>query len=209
MAAFAVTTLGANAAVIFTSATDGSATASVGTDLLQTALTSHTWPTASLINNGTTGTKDESSALNPANAANGGVHDFILDVGASPLGYDISQIDSFSGWTDSRAGQAYTISFSVVGDAGFTQITPGGTGNNAVSVAASDTSLVTHVFDDGAALLGTGVDVIRFSVGQNGDANVWREVDVIGSATVVVPEPSTTVLFSLAGLGIILRRRRA
>ena len=67
----------------------------------------------------------------------------VLDLAASPLGYDISRIDSFSGWLDARAGQSYSIFFKAVGSSEFTQITPGGSGNDAVSVAASGQSLVT------------------------------------------------------------------
>lgn len=198
------------AAVIYTSATDASATASVGTDLLQTSLDSTTWPTESNINNGTTGAFIEESVDNPAYVVPTETSSlsFFLDVAANPLGYDISQIDTFSGWKDNRAGQRYTIYFSTVdAPTTFDLITPGGTGFNAVNVAASATSLVTHVFDDTTALLGTGVHTIRFDIGT-GSPTVWREIDVIGAAT--IPEPSSVALLAgLLGLGhVIVRRRR-
>ena len=120
--------------------------------------------------------REKTAEPNPAKVTASDTYDFVLDLNTNPQGYDISQIDSFSGWNDSRAGQAYTISFSTVGDPSFTQIF-------SVSVAASGESLVTNVFDDTGALLGTGVDVIRFDVGVNGNGNVWREVDVIGEPT--------------------------
>lgn len=191
----------AQAAVVVTSATDASATASVSTDLLQTSLTSTTWQTNNNINNGTTGTIIESTATNPANITNNGSFDFVLNLTLSPLGFDISQINSYSGWGDARAGQSYSISFSVVGSATFTQITP-----STVDVAAYNQSLVTSVFDDSSALLGTGVDVIRFTVGTQTLGNVWREIDVIGVAT--VPEATSAILLGLAGIGLICRRGR-
>lgn len=197
-----------NAAVIFTSATDGSATASVGTDLLQTFLTSTTWATNNNINNGTTGAFNEMSDTNPASVTTGSTasYTFFLDVGTNPLGYDITSINSFSGWGDNRAGQSYTIYFSTVATPlVFSQITPGGTGFNAISVGASGQSLVTSVFDDTSAPLGTGVHSIRFDVGVNGDGNVWREIDAIGVAT--IPEPGSALLGGL-GLLALLRRRR-
>ena len=191
----------AQAAVIYTSATDATATASVGTDLLQTSLASTTWPADNNINNGTTGAFNENSVTNPAKVASTGIKDFVLDLTTNTLGYDISQVDVFTGWNDNRAGQAYTLFFSTVGDASFTQITP-----SQVSVAASGQSLVTHVFDDTAPLLGTGVDVVRFDVGVNGNGNVYREVDVIGTAT--IPEPATLAILGHGGMITRVRRRR-
>jgi hypothetical protein len=78
------------------------------------------------------------NSQNPANVTTTGIKDFVLDLAASPLGYDISRIVSFSGWLDARAGQSYSIFFKAVGSSEFTQITPGGSGIDAVSVAAKN-----------------------------------------------------------------------
>lgn len=190
------------AAVIYTSATDASATASVATDLLQTNLDLTDWQVNNNINNGTTGANGDNDGVNPANVVAGGsVYTFFLDVTTNTLGYDISQVDVFTGWIDNRAGQTYTVAFSTVGSATFTDVL-------SVSESATATSLVTHVMDDGAALLGTGVDAIRFTIGAtDGTEDVYREVDVIGSAT-AVPEPSSAALFGIGGLALILRRRK-
>ena len=200
------------AAVIFTSSTNlPTATASIGTDLLQETATSNNFNPNADITNGTTGAFDDNDGTNGAQVIDPGTYDFNLDLVASPNGYDISQINSYSGWRDARAGQSYTILFSTVdAPTTFIQITPGGTGNNAVLVGANGESLVTNVFDDGGALLGTGVSVIRFEVGSSfSSGNVWREIDVIGEATPAVPEPSAFSLLSLTSLGLGLRRRRA
>ncbi|MEN8737530.1 MAG: lamin tail domain-containing protein [Akkermansiaceae bacterium] len=201
-----------NAAVEVTFTTDASATASVSDDLLETSLTSTTWPSDANINNGTTGAFNENSATNPAKSATQGAYDFNLDLTASPSGYDILEIKAYSGWADARAGQAYTIFFSEVGSATFTQITP-----SQVSVAADGESLVTQVRDDGGSLLGSGVDVIRFVVGVNGSTNVWREIDVIGaesgagiesfsaSPSVIAPGDPVTLSWDVGSLVTNLR----
>lgn len=202
-----LTVLPAKAVVTFTSADGALGVDSVSTDLFQTSLTSTNWPTNNNINNGTTGTFDEDSATNPANiTAEFSTFTFNLDVTANPLGYTITSINSFSGWIDNRAGQSYTISFSKVATPlVFNQITPGGSGFNAVSVAASGKSLVTSVFDGTSSPLGTGIHSIRFDVGANGAGNVWREIDAIGVAT--IPEPGATFLGGLVLLGLLRRRR--
>ena len=195
-----------HAAVIFTHSTNALPMACLNHDLTQTSLESTTWQQNNWINNGTTGSFDSHNSQDPANVTTTGIKDFVLDLAASPLGYDISRIDSFSGWLDARAGQSYSIFFKAVGSSEFTQITPGGSGNDAVSVAASGQSLVTRVFDDSSDLLGTGVGVIRFNVGYHTRGNVWREVDVIGTPT--IPEPSSLLFLGLASLGLLRRKNR-
>lgn len=170
------------AAIETTSATDASATASISGDLLETSLSSTNWPCPSgnnTINNGTTGTFNENSDNNPALIILPETYDFTLDLVSNPDGYDISEINCFTGWNDGRAGQAYTVFFSIVGSSEFTQIT-----SPAVSVSASGQSLVTRTFDNMGGLLGSGVDVVRFVVDSNALSNVWREIDVIGSGTI-------------------------
>ncbi len=166
--------------VVLTSSTDAAlATGSVSDDLLQTSLSSTNWPSNNAINNGSTGSFNEDSVTNPASATSEGTYDFNLDLSASPGGYAISQINSFSGWMDDRAGQRYTVFFSFVGDSSFTEI------GTTVDVTASGDSLVTNLFRANGDFLGCGVDVVRFVVEANGLTNVWREIDVIGEPSLL------------------------
>jgi len=70
-------------------------------------------------------------------------------------------------------------------------------------------SLLTRTYDNTSAPLISGVDAIRFNFfDPNGEAierTVYREIDVIGTAT--IPEPSDALLGGL-GLLALLRRRR-
>lgn len=205
LAALGATNL--QAAVSFTSfssddavAGDSAATSPSGADLFQTtSLTSTNFPVNTNIANGSTGIRSEESTNNPANVVFPSTFDFILNIDANPLGYDISSIATYTGWNDNRAGQNYTVSFSLVGSEDFTEVL-------VVNQAANATSLVTTITDDAGALLGTGVDVIRFDIGISGAENVYREIDAFGVAT--VPEPSVSLLAGLAGMALLRRRRR-
>jgi hypothetical protein len=117
-----------------------------------------------------------------------------LDLSGAALGYDITSIVSYAGWSSASLGQqVITVEYSVVGDAGWTSL---GTGTNAG--AASSSTKVT--FGD---LTASGVDSIRFT---SGSWTVFREFDAIGTAT--VPEPSSAALLGLGGLALIFRRRK-
>lgn len=192
--AAAMSSQAAVVATFQTSQTGGAAQNSVSTDLLQTSLSSSNWPVNNNINNGTTGAWNSTAAPNPANTANG-TYTFTLDTITIPLGYDISEVKVFTGWTDGRAGQSYTLRFSFIGSTSFSDILT-------VSQTASNTGLVSRVFNDTGALLGTGVDQIQFAVTTSGGlASVYREIDVI-------PEPCSALLGSV-GLLVLLRRRRS
>ncbi|MBI1336553.1 MAG: hypothetical protein GC164_06285 [Phycisphaera sp.] len=107
---------------------------------------------------------------------------FSLDTSVNTLGYNIANIATFSYWGDSRAMQEYTVSVSVVGDAGFTTL-------HALTGELGASGKVNQVtLTDNAGYLATGVDAIRFVFADIGSLNwvAYREIDVVGSA---VPIP--------------------
>lgn len=56
--------------------------------------------------------------------------------------------------------------------------------------------------------VGGTIDKIRFTENADADARVFQ-IDNLEVSAVTVPEPSSTALIGLAGLGLIVRRRRA
>lgn len=125
-------------------------------------------------------------------------------LGANPLGYSVTGINSYTGWRDNgRFQQDYTVQFSFVG-------TPDSF-VDAFSVAQHPNSdidaFVSSVGSDGTPLASNVVGVrFNFIQTQNGFVG-YRELDVIGSAE--VPEPASLMLFGLAGMGLLAARRRS
>ena len=155
--------------------------------------------------------------------------DFNLDVVANPLGYQLTSLSTIAGGgvvagpgdpagrEHEFAHQSYTVSYSLVGDPGFTPFRtvaaladPGdGQGTRQLS---SKVTLVNI-----ASVVPAGVDVVRFqwfdpapsivsSSHPDRTFTIIREIDVFGSA-VQIPEPSSALLLALAG-GIVFRRCR-
>ncbi|MFZ4507687.1 MAG: PEP-CTERM sorting domain-containing protein [Fimbriimonas sp.] len=58
----------------------------------------------------------------------------------------------------------------------------------------------------------TGVDAVRFTFYSDGTPfglDVYREIDIIGTATQPVPEPATCVALAAGILGLAKKRRKA
>lgn len=135
---------------------------------------------------------------------------YSLDVSTNTLGYDLTSIISLTGTGtgQDRAGQIYDILISVVGDASLSTLyqVSGGEANN---VDTADTEVQVTTIDN-AGLLATGVDVIQIIFVNDGNESMYREFDVLGTAT-AIPEPSSVALLALAsictGLGVFRRRR--
>jgi hypothetical protein len=137
--------------------------------------------------------------------------DFALDLTGAPLGYNISQIDSFSGWPDSRASQFHNIYYSTVGDPGFVQLLSGlgGGFGNSFGSPQSNVGLRVRVVDATNPFLAVGVDAIRFEMRPGGaGGHVYREIDIFGTPT---PEPHTVAIWvtiGVVGFIVSMKRRR-
>jgi hypothetical protein len=128
----------------------------------------------------------------------------IYNLGANPLGYNISSIFVYGGWNDNgRDQQFYTVSFSLVGDPLFT---PLATVNfNPVVGADVQTANRSILLESTQPFLAMGVDQVRFDfpAGVENGYTGYAELDVMGVAA--IPEPC---VFSLSGLGLMLLVRR-
>jgi hypothetical protein len=138
-----------------------------------------------------------------------------LDVftGGSALGYDISSINTFTGWEDERVKQSYSVEYSLVGSASYISL---GTFTNSpvTSPGAGNTYSLQLILTDSTGTIVSGVDSIRFNLNpvyidtytQNG-GSLYREIDIAGVAT--VPEPSTYVLLGLGVVALLALRPRS
>ena len=126
-----------------------------------------------------------------------------LDTSTNTLGYDVSNILSYAGWTGARVNQTVEIKYALVGDT----ITAGqelgrtlGTFTYAPSDNTTPYAYTTMSIEDQADLLVlTGVAAIEVkyvdnmfngnngNVGEPGNFTGYKQLAVIGSATVPVP----------------------
>ena len=206
LAAFAIVTTSAQAAVIVTTADANSA--AVSDDLLQTSFLSEslTLDKTSLRDGAAISSAAAYNWGGNGNLASGTIIDYTLDTSVNTAGYQIDQIDLFHGWKD--AGRDRIDNFSVA----YATVTAPTTFVDIITGADSgdfaSTFGRTRVEDNGAAPLATGAAVIRltFTDVENNAVGI-SEIDVLGSPS-AIPEPSTTALLGLGGLALILRRRR-
>ena len=177
-------------------------------DLLETSVTLATGEnTSASVRNGTF--TDVSNIDNPpsfpAQVWGSAITTYDLNIVTNRFGYDITAVQVYSAWADTRAGQNYQISYALV-SAPAVFLALGGN----VLVNESFASVITRTADSnlGTSLI-SGVSSIRFEQAANGvpgDGSVYRELDVEGFAT--IPEPTTSVL-GLCGSLLLFRRRRA
>jgi hypothetical protein len=128
--------------------------------------------------------------------------------GGSAAGYDITGVNVFAGWRDLTYDfndQNWTLQVATVANPIFTDV-------KAVTYDADTSTTRSSLVSltDSTGKLATGVTGVRFFVEkQNSMGIVFREIDVIGAAT--VPEPSTIALLGIASLAglVAVRRRRA
>lgn len=129
-----------------------------------------------------------------------------LDLSQAPTGYTIDAIRAYSGWNDTgRDEQDFTVqvafyddplNFVAIGDVVFN---PGG---------ANPSNIFSELTNPLGGPMAFNVSAIRFAFGtaENGYIG-YRELDVLGFAT--VPEPATASLALMALSAMGLRRRRA
>lgn len=184
----------------------------VAGDLLETSVASFSGENANAkVRNGTTGTALENTAgINPAQIWGQTTTTYNLNTSVNTLGYDITSVNVFSGWRDDRSDQSYRLFVSYVGDANFVQV-----GGDIIAAVTGNVgaSILTRTYDSTGAAFATGVDAIRFVQFDgpsplDGTQTVYREFDVIGTATQPIPEPATAALGLMGVAGLMLRRRR-
>lgn len=117
------------------------------------------------------------------------------------LGYTITAVDTYAGWSYGRFGQAYDLSFHIVG-------TPAGMYTTPISVNYAPPGTPGDTQNTAVAITNLGatkVDQVLFTFQDvnNGTASGYagyRELDVLGTA---VPEPSSLALCGLSVLGLL------
>lgn len=129
-----------------------------------------------------------------------------LDTGLEPNGYDIFEIQTFTGHEDNRKSQHYDLFASTVGDTSYFLL--GSFGFNYDTPNSGSTRLT---ISDSSGVIASNIDSLRWSIQMppSGNASVYREFDVFGAASLTnVPEPTSLVLFGgLSALGVVRRRR--
>jgi len=156
------------------------------------------------LNNGSTGTAT-THATAYWDHSNVWSTTFNLDTSSNTLGYDITEINTVAGWTNANVFQEYELFVSVVGDASFTSL---GTVNMTFIALDGLNHSTQAKWTDTTGTIATGVDAVRFVFADDiaPIAAIYREIDVIGAAT--VPEPSSMALVALSLVGMISLRKR-
>ncbi len=163
-----------------TGESNGSGYAVSGSDLLQTALESTDdaialYLESNYFNGGlpllTDGLYGPADSKVDSCAIREGTLTYNLDLDAHPAGYNITDINSYSGWQDAgRDNQNYTVSFRKAGSATF---------GNPISV--SHVGTVSDTFVNITDLGLSGVAALRFSFPLQENSGVgYRELDVMG-----------------------------
>jgi hypothetical protein len=133
---------------------------------------------------------------------------FDFDLTASPAGYNLTEIRTYTGWDTGRDGQEYLLAYSLVGAPG-TFYTLATVGPYDVSSSLSYGRILVSVTDPLEGTLIGNVAALRFTfTTYENNASAWREIDVIGTPA-SIPEPAhAALLFAVAMVGALVVRRR-
>jgi hypothetical protein len=157
------------------------------------------------LNNGVLGAASDTGAIAWAKAS-GTTSTWDLGLGPNLLGWDLTAVRSFAAWNSAKLhNQAYDVYIKQVGAASYTFLAnivydatvDGGGAGGSTQVTLSDTVL--------GAAIATNVQFIQFQYLQGpgmsaGLSTTFREIDVIGIAS--VPEPTSSVLATIAAIAV-------
>ena len=100
---------------------------------------------------------------------------YLLDTSKAPAGYDITGLESFSGWQDNgRVHQNYVISFRKVGS---------GTFGDAITISKTFSLKETRVIVRDINLTGVDAVTLMFPAAQQNNGVGYKEFDLFGMAT--------------------------
>jgi hypothetical protein len=133
----------------------------------------------------------------------------MFNTSVNTAGYDLTGFDTITGeYYHPNDGQQYTVQVQKVGSSSWASIP----GVGAVASNGVD-SIVREmkVYDDGGAVLTSGVQGIRFNLTPTENFEMYHEIDVVGTPTTIAPEPSTLALLAAGLVGLLAyawRKRR-
>ncbi len=236
LVAFALSATSSNAVVVFGTGASGPFTPSTttdeiafagdvsNTDLLHGVVgTGGAWnggTDPNNLNNGVPGSTDSNvnvgGALGESTwtvAGTGSVREFVIGAGDNGLGYDITEVQTIAAWQGAGfQNQRYEIYLRPLGGAYSLYATVDYQPSTSTAANTDQGGATIVKVTDDAGLLDSGIDAIRFNfldtVSNPAGGGVYRELDVFGSSTVAVPEPSSVALLGLGGLALLRRRRK-